>query len=96
MGEQRRTVFASTEDLRTLLVLIHSTIAYGGSAVALTLLGAWGFIGLKDELDVPVMLPVLAIAATLFAVVAWTSEEEIRKVGKPYRTTVGSPRPPER
>ena len=67
MPDQQRTVLATTDDLRSILVLIHSTLAYGASAVALTLVGGWAFVGIKDDLDVPTVLPLLAIASTLLS-----------------------------
>lgn len=87
---EKRTVVASTDDLRTILVLIHSTLAYGATAVALVFIGGWAFVGIKDDIDVPVMLPLLAIASVAFAIVAWTSHEEVQNVGKAYRASARS------
>lgn len=94
MPDQQRTVLATTDDLRSILVLIHSTLVYGASAVALTLVGGWAFVGIKDDLDVPTVLPLLAIASTLFTIVAWTVQEEVQQLGKAYRTKVDEPGSP--
>ncbi len=87
MAEEQRTVEASNEDLRKMLALVHSTLVYGSSLVAFTLAVGWGFVGMKAGVAVPTMLPILAVAAVLFAVAAWTTQEEIQQIGAPYRTT---------
>jgi hypothetical protein len=82
-GQQQQSVIASNEDLRKMVVLVHSTFAYGSSIVAVTLALGWGFVGVRDGVDVPTILPILAIAAVLFMVVAWTTQEEIQRIGVP-------------
>lgn len=91
MPDEQRTVLATTEDLRRILMLIHSTIAYGASAVALTLVGGWVVVAVMSDVDVPTILPLLAIASTLVTIVAWASQEEIQQIGKAYRVTVNEP-----
>ena len=85
--DQERTVMASNEDLRRLLTLIHETLSYGSTAVAVVLGVGWGFLGLKEDLAVPPMLPILTVAAVMFALVAWTMQEDIQRIGRPYRST---------
>jgi hypothetical protein len=88
MPDKQRTVVASNEDLRKMLTLIHSTLAYGSSVVAATLAVCWAVVGIKDSVDVPTMLPILTIAAMAFTIAAWVSQEEIQAIGTSDRTKV--------
>ncbi|HYF72468.1 MAG TPA: hypothetical protein VD864_06585 [Nocardioides sp.] len=86
-GEER-IVLATNEDLRQILLRINSTLVYGSSLVAVTLAVAWGFLGMSEDVSVPTMLPILTIAAVLFAAMALSMEEQVQKIGRPHRAKV--------
>lgn len=88
MADPQRTVRASNEDLRQLLIRVHSTLTYGSSAVTVVLALGWLYLGLNDDLSVPTLLPILTIASLFFVIAAWISQEEVQLIGKPYRTKV--------
>ena len=86
--DQEHTVLASNEDLRQILARMHSTLTYGSTLVSVTLAICWAVLGIREDDSVPTMLPILTIASVLFAVIAWTMDEEVQSIGKPYRTKV--------
>ncbi len=88
MTDDKRTVEASNEHLRQLLIRIHSTLTYGSSIATLVLALGWLYVGLDEDLTVSPLLPILAIASGLFAVGAWINQEEVQLIGKPYQTEV--------
>jgi hypothetical protein len=89
MTDDQTTVQATNEELRQLLVRVHSTITYGLTTTAVILVGGWAVAGVKESLSVPVLLPVLAIASVVFALVAWVNQEEVQLIGRPRAAKAG-------
>ena len=84
---ENRTILASNEELRRILVLLSQALTGGAVAVGLVLGGGWVYLGLLADAAVPTLLPVLTIAASAFAVSAYLAHEEICRIGKPYATS---------
>ncbi|HEY0952227.1 hypothetical protein [Nocardioides sp.] len=89
MTNDQTTVQATNEELRQLLVRLHSTITYAATATALILVGGWAVVGVKDSLTVPVLLPILAIASVAVTIVAWVNQEEVQLIGRPRAVDAG-------
>lgn len=84
---ENRTVLASNDELRRILVLLSQALTGGAVGVALVLGAGWAYLGLLADATVPTLLPVLTIAAGAFAVSASLGHEEICRIGKPYATS---------
>jgi len=89
MTDERTTVQATNEELRQLLVRLHSTVTYGATTTAVVLMVGWAVVGVKESLSVPTLLPILAIASVVFTIVAWVNQEEIQLIGKPRAVEAG-------
>ena len=79
----------TNEELRQLLVRVHSTMTYGATAAAVILTIGWAVAGVKESLSVPVLLPILVIASVVVTIVAWVNQEEVQLIGRPRPVGAG-------
>ena len=83
---QKRTVQASNDDLRRILILLSQLLTVGSGAATIVLALGWLVLGLIANAAVPAMLPVLTVASAAFWLAAITGHVQLVKIGVPYAT----------